>query len=150
MKYMKEIPAECKHGQVKFSVIHPETHIWPHSGPSNCRLRAHLGLVVPDTSDDGDRLEIRVADQYAGWEEGKFLIIDDSFEHEIWYRKNNGGIRLVLLIDMWHPDLTFDQKTNLSPLSNRNQNHSTIFTVSGIVNEISDNDYHNINDDSIT
>lgn len=37
----------CRRGQVKFSVMHPGTHVWPHCGPSNCRLRAHLGLKVP-------------------------------------------------------------------------------------------------------
>lgn len=37
----------CKRGQVKFSVMHPNTHVWPHCGPTNCRLRAHLGLKVP-------------------------------------------------------------------------------------------------------
>ena len=33
--------------QIKFSVMYPGTHVWPHTGPTNCRLRAHLGLVVP-------------------------------------------------------------------------------------------------------
>lgn len=37
----------CKRGQVKFSVMHPNTHVWPHCGPTNCRLRAHLGLKIP-------------------------------------------------------------------------------------------------------
>uniref|UniRef100_A0A182SUS8 Aspartyl/asparaginy/proline hydroxylase domain-containing protein n=1 Tax=Anopheles maculatus TaxID=74869 RepID=A0A182SUS8_9DIPT len=37
----------CKRGQVKFSVMHPGTHVWPHCGPTNCRIRAHLGLSVP-------------------------------------------------------------------------------------------------------
>ncbi|KXJ81530.1 hypothetical protein RP20_CCG019367 [Aedes albopictus] len=37
----------CKRGQVKFSVMHPGTHVWPHCGPTNCRIRAHLGLKVP-------------------------------------------------------------------------------------------------------
>ena len=138
LRYMRDISAECTHGQVKFSVIHSGTHVWPHSGPSNCRLRAHLGLVVPDISDK-ERLELRVADKYAHWKEGEFLIIDDSFEHEIWYQKPGGGIRLVLLIDMWHPDLTKEQRRNISPLVNRNQNHSTIFTVSGIVDKIPNN-----------
>ena len=100
---MKEISAECKHGQVKFSVIHPETHIWPHSGPSNCRLRAHLGLVVPEVTNE-DRLEIRIADKYAHWEEGKFLIIDDSFEHEVIHE--SWGQRIVLIIDIPHPELS--------------------------------------------
>ena len=139
LKYMKEISADCTHGQVKFSVIHSGTHVWPHSGPSNCRLRSHLGLVIPEVSGD-ERLEIRIADKYAYWKEGEFLIIDDSFEHELWYEKQDGGIRLLLLIDMWHPDLTTDQRKNISPLVNRNQNHSTIFTVSGIVEKIPDNE----------
>ena len=43
--------------QIKFSVMHPGVHVWPHNGPTNCRIRAHLGLVVPD----GPR--IRVTDK---------------------------------------------------------------------------------------
>lgn len=39
--------AKCKRGQVKFSVMHPGTHVHSHCGPTNCRLRAHLGLKVP-------------------------------------------------------------------------------------------------------
>lgn len=37
----------CKRGQTKFSVIHPGTHVWPHCGPTNCRLRIHFGLKIP-------------------------------------------------------------------------------------------------------
>lgn len=47
----------CKRGQVKFSIMHPNTHVWPHCGPTNCRLRAHLGLKV------ADKTAIRVADE---------------------------------------------------------------------------------------
>jgi aspartate beta-hydroxylase len=47
----------CKRGQTKFSVMHPTTHVWPHCGPTNCRLRVHLGLKVPP------RTYIRVADE---------------------------------------------------------------------------------------
>ncbi|CAL1538737.1 unnamed protein product, partial [Lymnaea stagnalis] len=45
-----QIPAAhgCKRGQVKFSVMSPGIHVWPHVGPTNCRIRAHLGLVVPE------------------------------------------------------------------------------------------------------
>lgn len=48
-KLIETFPAArfCKRGQVKFSVMHPDTHVWPHCGPTNCRLRAHLGLKVP-------------------------------------------------------------------------------------------------------
>lgn len=40
----------CRRGQIKFSVMHPGTHVWPHCGPTNCRLRAHLGLKVPSNT----------------------------------------------------------------------------------------------------
>ena len=46
---ISEFPAarDCRRGQVKFSVMHAGTHVWPHCGPTNCRLRSHLGLIVP-------------------------------------------------------------------------------------------------------
>ena len=36
----------CTRGQVKFSLMRPGTHVWPHCGPTNCRLRAHLGNLI--------------------------------------------------------------------------------------------------------
>lgn len=47
---IEQFPAarKCRRGQVKFSLMQPGTRIWPHCGPTNCRLRAHLGLIVPD------------------------------------------------------------------------------------------------------
>lgn len=56
-KLIETFPAArfCKRGQVKFSVMHPNTHVWPHCGPTNCRLRAHLGLKI------ADKTSIRVA-----------------------------------------------------------------------------------------
>lgn len=34
-----------RRGQVKFSVMKSGTHVHAHSGPTNCRLRAHLGKL---------------------------------------------------------------------------------------------------------
>lgn len=34
----------CRRGQVKFSMMEAGTHVRPHVGPTNCRLRMHLGL----------------------------------------------------------------------------------------------------------
>lgn len=107
---IQQFPAarDCRRGQVKFSVMHPGTHVWPHCGPTNCRLRAHLGLVVPE----GTRL--RVAEEERTWQEGEFLIFDDSFEHEVWHEGKS--LRLVLIIDIWHPQLTEQQRRTLSPI----------------------------------
>lgn len=43
---VKSEPAaiRCRRGQVKFSAMEPGTHVRPHVGPTNCRLRMHLGL----------------------------------------------------------------------------------------------------------
>ncbi|XP_012278520.1 aspartyl/asparaginyl beta-hydroxylase-like [Orussus abietinus] len=97
--------SECQRGQVKFSVMTPGTHIWPHCGPSNCRLRSHLGLYGLDGA------YIRVANETRQWQEGKVLIFDDSFEHEVWH---NGSLpRLVLIVDMWHPEVRAHERKTL-------------------------------------
>lgn len=100
--------AGCKRGQAKFSLMHPGTHVWAHVGPTNCRLRSHLGLVVPP------KVRIRVANETREWKEGKVLMFDDSFEHEVWH--DGDTLRLVLIVDFWHPDLSATQKASLSPI----------------------------------
>jgi len=42
------------------------------------------------------------------WEEGKALVFDDSYEHEVWNRTDED--RVVLLWDVWHPDLDMDER----------------------------------------
>lgn len=100
--------ATCTRGQAKFSVMFPGTHVWPHCGPTNCRLRSHLGLVVPPGT------FLRVADDTRSWAEGKVIVFDDSFEHEVWH--NGTSPRLVLIVDVWHPEITMKERQNLSPI----------------------------------
>ncbi|XP_063183005.1 aspartyl/asparaginyl beta-hydroxylase isoform X4 [Chroicocephalus ridibundus] len=96
----------CRRGQIKYSIMHPGTHVWPHTGPTNCRLRMHLGLVIPK---EGCR--IRCAQENRTWEEGKVLIFDDSFEHEVW--QDAGSYRLIFIVDVWHPELSAQQRRTL-------------------------------------
>jgi len=35
-------------------------------------------------------------------------VFDDSFEHEVWHR--GASRRVVLLLNIWHPDITQEQK----------------------------------------
>lgn len=81
-----------------FSALAPGTSLKPHCGTSNLKLRCHLGLCIPD--DCG----IRVGAETRSWEEGKCIIFDDSFFHQAW--NNSDRTRIVLLIDLSHPDLT--------------------------------------------
>lgn len=99
----------CKRGQIKFSVMQPGTHVWPHTGPTNCRLRMHLGLVIPKTG-----CKIRCTNDTRAWEEGKVLIFDDSFEHEVW--QDADSYRLIFIVDVWHPELTQYQRQTLSSI----------------------------------
>ncbi|XP_045717424.1 aspartyl/asparaginyl beta-hydroxylase isoform X3 [Phyllostomus hastatus] len=96
----------CRRGQIKYSVMHPGTHVWPHTGPTNCRLRMHLGLVIPK-----EGCKIRCANETKTWEEGKVLIFDDSFEHEVW--QDATSFRLIFIVDVWHPELTPQQRRTL-------------------------------------
>ncbi|XP_047205852.1 aspartyl/asparaginyl beta-hydroxylase isoform X13 [Girardinichthys multiradiatus] len=99
----------CKRGQIKFSVMQPGTHVWPHTGPTNCRLRMHLGLVIPKPG-----CRIRCTNQTREWQEGKILIFDDSFEHEVWQEADS--YRLIFIVDVWHPELSQYQRQTLSPI----------------------------------
>lgn len=96
----------CTRGQVKFSVLDAGTHIWPHCGPTNCRLRAHLTLEA-----ETQKTFLRVAEEKQAWKEGHWLIFDDSFEHEVWH--NGNFPRLVLIVDIWHPGVDEYQRKHL-------------------------------------
>lgn len=39
------------------------------------------------------------------------LVFDDSFEHEVWH--NGTSMRLVLIVDVWHPELTEHERRSL-------------------------------------
>ena len=93
-----------KLGSVYFSCLMPGTHLRPHCGPTNGRLRAHLGCIVPEAP---NAPWLRVADTTNGWKEGKCLVFDDSFEHEV---RNFEQMRIALIFDLWHPQLDTDEK----------------------------------------
>lgn len=81
-----------------FSILAPRKHIPAHRGPYNGVLRLHLGLIVPEPN---EKVRIRVNDQIARWQEGKALIFDDSYNHEVW--NETDGWRVVLFVDFVRP-----------------------------------------------
>ena len=81
-----------------FSILKPHYHIVPHKGPSRAVIRAHLGLKVPR---DWRSVWIRVDDQILNWHEGKVILFDDSYEHEV--RNDTDETRAVLFIDIERP-----------------------------------------------
>lgn len=85
-----------------FSTLRPHSRIAPHTAPANLRLRLHLPLIVPPES--AGACGMRVAGEERRWEVGKALLFDDAFVHSVWNETSEE--RVVLLADIWHPDLT--------------------------------------------
>ena len=81
-----------------FSILSPGKHIPEHRGLYKGFIRYHLGLKVPEPNEN---VTIRVHDQYKHWEEGKSLMFDDTYQHEVWNDTN--GTRVVLFMDILRP-----------------------------------------------
>lgn len=91
-----------------FSRLLPGTHIRPHHGLLNTRLICHLPIIVPPGC------AMRVGDETRVWREGELTIFDDSFEHEAWNR--GPATRTVLLFEIWRPDISSDERAELTHL----------------------------------
>lgn len=96
-----------------FSTLRPGSRIAPHTAPANLRLRFHLCLQAapaasgPEAETSRPACGMRVADEVREWEEGRCLVFDDAYEHEVW--NDSAGERAVLLFDIWHPLLSPDE-----------------------------------------
>ncbi|KAF0978296.1 hypothetical protein FDP41_002811 [Naegleria fowleri] len=72
-------------GYVYFSIIHEGTHILPHCGVSNIKLRIQLPLIVPNQT----RVTMKVKNIERQYKEGQTMILDDSFVHEVKYESSS-------------------------------------------------------------
>ena len=107
-------------GSSFFSRMKPGTHLRAHCGPTNLRLRVHLGIDVPAAASDG-RWRLRVGDEVREWREGECLVFDDSYEHEVWHEpppegeewSSSSPSRVVLIVDIWHPAIPPHERRSL-------------------------------------
>jgi aspartyl/asparaginyl beta-hydroxylase len=80
-----------------FSVLEPGAELRTHSDYVNYAVTQSVGLIVP--VDCG----VRVADSRLEVKEGLSLFYETVFLHSAWNRSQER--RIVLLLDLWHPDL---------------------------------------------
>ena len=80
-----------------FSLLAPKTQIPPHVGVNNSRLVCHLPLIVPEGC------WFRVGAETRYWKRGETFVFDDTIEHEA--MNPSEELRVVFIIDVWHPDL---------------------------------------------
>lgn len=103
---LAEVPSRSP--SVLFSLMRPKANIPAHHGFVNTRLIVHLPLIVPP----GCRF--RVGNETREWVEGKAWIFDDTIEHEAWNPTDK--TRVVLLFEVWRPELTVNERNYVSAL----------------------------------
>jgi hypothetical protein len=88
-----------------YSWLDPKYTVRGHHSADNFRVRCQLALDIPDDC------FLRVAGESRTWQEGKVLLLDDSFYHEAVNKSDRH--RLVFLTDFWNPDLTIPERRAL-------------------------------------
>lgn len=90
-------------GEVVFIVMEPGVVLPPHTDDINISLTCHLGIETPENCG------IKVENETRHWARGEVLFFDNSFIHEAWNKSQSN--RVVMLIDLYHPELTKVEKT---------------------------------------
>ncbi|KAI5131936.1 aspartate beta-hydroxylase domain-containing protein 1 isoform X2 [Manis pentadactyla] len=87
-------------GNAGFSVLLPGAQLEGCCGPTNARVRCHLGLKIPPGC------ELVVGGEPQCWAEGHCLLMDDSFLHTVTHNGSpEDGPRVVFIVDLWHPNV---------------------------------------------
>jgi aspartyl/asparaginyl beta-hydroxylase (cupin superfamily) len=80
-----------------FSILAPGASIPDHRGPTKGIITCHLTLQTPSFDD----CRLLIGGREVGWTEGEFLILDDSYRHEV---SNKSDVtKVVLLIQVRRP-----------------------------------------------
>ncbi len=88
---MKNVKSAC------FSILAPGKHIPAHTGPYKGILRYQLALSVPKKGE----CKLLVDHKPYFWEEGKSVLFDDTYLHEV--INNTNEKRIALLLDVKRP-----------------------------------------------
>lgn len=81
-----------------FSVLEPGAHIPEHRGRVRSLLRGQLALIVPKHQ---EKCTLWVAGEPHHWEEGRMIVFDDTYLHEV--RNDTPEYRVVLLLHFDRP-----------------------------------------------
>ncbi len=87
---------------ILFSLLKAGAHIPPHHGLVNTRLICHLPLIVPGPC------RFRVGNEVREWRKGEAWLFDDTIEHEAWNATTE--TRVILLFDVWRPELLDEEQ----------------------------------------
>jgi aspartyl/asparaginyl beta-hydroxylase (cupin superfamily) len=105
-RWLSSIPGLTSAG---ISRLSPGAEIKPHPGDTNGIARCHLGLIIPHGLPD---CGIMVNGEARAWEEGKFTVFCDAYEHSAWNRTN--AFRYILIVDVVLPRFLSKKKQIVS------------------------------------
>jgi aspartate beta-hydroxylase len=91
-----------------FSFIAPGKHIPRHRGPFRGILRFHLMLSMPNDESGVPACELYIDDVPYRLGDGKSLLWDDTFPHEV--KNRSDKVRIALLLDVWRPQMPADMR----------------------------------------
>ncbi|KAK7939744.1 hypothetical protein WMY93_003070 [Mugilogobius chulae] len=95
-------------GSAGFWLLGPGATLGSSYGPTNTRLRCHLGLQTPP------ECELVVGGEPQCWSEGHCLLVDDSFLHTLSHKgPQEAGPRVILSVDLWHPNVAAAERQAL-------------------------------------
>lgn len=106
---------------ILFSLLQPGQRIEPHTGFLNCRLICHLSLLTPPGC------SFRVGNETRYWERGKAWVFNDTIEHEAFNPTDQ--TRVVLLFEIWRPELSAEERRLVSALLEASDNFSGQSTI---------------------
>lgn len=81
-----------------FSFLLPGKHIPRHRGEYKGLIRCHLGLIIPLKK---EQCRMAIDDELVVWEEGRLVIFDNSYHHEVW--NDTDQLRVILMFDVVRP-----------------------------------------------
>ncbi len=82
-----------------FSVMQAGAHVPRHTGPTKAILTAHLGIKVPANR---NACRMQIGQQDFSWEEGRTVVFDDMYPHEVW--NDSAEDRVILLLHIKRPE----------------------------------------------
>ena len=100
--------------EVFFASMQPQTDIQPHSDFTNFVVTSHLALDIPYSGQNQCRLTI--GDTERQWINGQVTLFDTSIMHEA--VNESDRVRYILMLRVWHPDLTETEREALQFIYN--------------------------------
>ena len=88
------------------SFLAPGKHIPEHRGPFRGILRYHLMLSMPRDGDGASAYVMNIDGVSYRLGDGKSLLWDNTYRHEVWYRSDQ--MRIAHLLDVWRKGMPAD------------------------------------------